>query len=381
MSRGGDEGVGMTTERTSAVGESGDNASESPSGPSPHRWWNLAVTLGIVITLVVGTAALFRLDSLGEDASTPARFQLDLTQQLQVPPELLGYDQLRSTSLSLEKPVAIAVAEDGSVFVAGSTEIAVFDPDGTLRTTLPLAEKPTSLAVAGAEDTYPGRIYVSTERGVLVLDAQGETVAQWPTDNAKSLVTCVRVAGSHVLVADAGLRVVRHYDTDGQLLNVLGQPDADRQMPGFVVPSPFFSLVVDASEIVHIVNPGMRRVEAYNMEGELQSFWGQAGAKLPDFFGCCNPAYLALLPDGRFVTSEKGIPRIKVYSTGGDLEQVVAGPEQLGVSAGALGDARGDQHERLFPVAVDRAGRIHVLDTHRSRMLVFQSRDESAEAR
>ena len=35
---------------------------------------------------------------------------------------------------------------------------------------------------------------------------------------------------------------------------------------------------------------------------------------MADFFGCCNPAQLAVLPDGRFVTAEKGIPRVKIYS-------------------------------------------------------------------
>jgi len=35
--------------------------------------------------------------------------------------------------------------------------------------------------------------------------------------------------------------------------------------------------------------------------------WGKRSG-IADFFGCCNPAHLALLPDGRFVTSGKGIP-------------------------------------------------------------------------
>jgi hypothetical protein len=29
--------------------------------------------------------------------------------------------------------------------------------------------------------------------------------------------------------------------------------------------------------------------------------------------GCCNPACFALLSDGRIVTVEKGVPRIKVF--------------------------------------------------------------------
>ncbi len=83
---------------------------------------------------------------------------------------------------------------------------------------------------------------------------------------------------------------------------------------------------------------------------------GTRGAGLGDFFGCCNPAHLAIMPDGRFITSEKGVPRVKVYSDTGEFQQAVAGPSELGVSASALVDARGDQTERVFDVAVARDG-------------------------
>ncbi len=45
----------------------------------------------------------------------------------------------------------------------------------------------------------------------------------------------------------------------------------------------------------------------------LAASWGRAGSSVADFFGCCNPSHIARFADGRFVTSERGIPR-----TGGD---------------------------------------------------------------
>ena len=78
-----------------------------------------------------------------------------------------------------------------------------------------------------------------------------------------------------------------------------------------------------------------------------------------------------MLPDGRFVTSEKGIPRIKVYSDAGEFQHVVAGPSELGVSASALVDARGDQVERVFDVAVAQDGAVLVLDTLERCVRVF----------
>ncbi len=147
-------------------------------------------------------------------------------------------------------------------------------------------------------------------------------------------------------------------------------------MPVFVIPSGYFDLAVDGEDMLHVVNPGMRRVETYNEQGELQSYWGQAGSALSGFFGCCNPAHVAILSDGRFVTSEKGIPRVKIYTAAGDLQSVVAGPRQLGVPASALGDARGNGADRVFDVAVDSAGNIYVLDPHHRQVIMFAEQDE-----
>lgn len=44
------------------------------------------------------------------------------------------------------------------------------------------------------------------------------------------------------------------------------------------------------------------------------------------FCGCCNPTHFALLPDGGFVTAEKGIVRVKVYGPDGKLRAFVLPP-------------------------------------------------------
>ena len=92
---------------------------------------------------------------------------------------------------------------------------------------------------------------------------------------------------------------------------------------------------------------------------------------MSDFFGCCNPAHFAILPDGRFVTSEKGIPRIKVYSAQGQFECVVAGPEQLAVDSRQLSDPRLAADKRVFDVAVDSRGRVLVLDPQARSVRVY----------
>ena len=71
----------------------------------------------------------------------------------------------------------------------------------------------------------------------------------------------------------------------------------------------------------------------------------------------------ALLPDGRCVACEKGLPRVKVYSPQGAFESVVAGPESFfeNARAGAL-KARSDGLLGGLDAAVDSQQRIYILD-------------------
>ncbi len=329
----------------------------------------------VVAALGVGAYALFRLDSLGNDQTEVVdRFQSDLADYLEVPADMLGYVQRRRISVALQEPTAIALDSVGRIYVAGDQAIEVLDSTGKPTAMIRLDDVPGCLAVAGPSDAHTGRVYVGLPRHVAVFDEQGELVQQWPQLPAKATLTAIAVSGDNVFVADAGQRVVLRYSAEGQLRGTIGQADPDRHMPGFVIPSAYFDLVADADEILHVVNPGMGRVEAYSFDGDLQSFWGQTGSALPGFFGCCNPAHVALLPDGSFVTSEKGIPRVKVYSPEGDLEKVVAGPQQLDVSASMLGDARGNQKERVFDVAVAATGSVFVLDPLKRCVIVFEPR-------
>ncbi len=376
----------MDSPSTELLSQSGAASRELGPGPTalpPRRrrtWGNTVSTGAIVVMLVVGTYALYHLDSGSEGKAEPTqRFESELTAQMQIPTELLTYRERLRIPVSLEQPVALAVGPDGKILVAGDSALEVLSGDGRSLAVVPLEGPPSCLAVAGPDDAEPGSVVVAVQRHITVLGPNYEPRQQWPDLEQKTAITAVVVAGDFVFVADAGQRVVWQYDRAGRRLGSIGKGDPDRQMPGFIIPSPCFDLVADADETLHIVNPGMRRIETYSFDGQLQSYWGNAGAALSDFFGCCNPAHLASLADGRFVTSEKGIPRIKIYSATGDLEEVVAGPEQLGVSAAALGDARGNQQERVFDVTADGEGNVLVLDGQQRCVVVFQHKTNPTE--
>ena len=68
---------------------------------------------------------------------------------------------------------------------------------------------------------------------------------------------------------------------------------------------------------------------------------------------------------------------MKIYSEHGDFESVVAGPDALGVSESALGDARGNQAERVFAVAAGPRDEVLVVDAFHGCIRVFEAREPS----
>jgi hypothetical protein len=58
--------------------------------------------------------------------------------------------------------------------------------------------------------------------------------------------------------------------------------------------------------------------------------FGKFGMANPeDFVGCCNPVNLAIAPDGKVITAEKMISRVKIYEPDGKLLAVIVLSEFL----------------------------------------------------
>jgi uncharacterized cupin superfamily protein len=88
------------------------------------------------------------------------------------------------------------------------------------------------------------------------------------------------------------------------------------------------------------------------------------------FCGCCNPINFALLPDGRYVTCEKGLPRVKIYSATGEFQSVVAGGESFAENARACGPF--DCTAGGLDAAVDSQGHVYILDMVTGDIRVMQ---------
>jgi sugar lactone lactonase YvrE len=154
------------------------------------------------------------------------------------------------------------------------------------------------------------------------------------------------------------------FNTKGELQNEFGGKVSEDALHGFIVPSPYFDIDITEYGDLWVVNPGLHTLENYTSEGNLREHWKASGAKTEGFSGCCNPAHYCFLPDGSFVTSEKGLVRIKVYKPSGEFSGVVAGPNKFD-----------DKIEGQAPdVAVDSQGNIYALDLDRNVLRVFEKK-------
>ncbi len=342
------------------------------------NWW-IGVLIGAA--MVVAVVALVRTDpSAKRGSGLGEEFEYQIDEYKRIPPEMLAYQQTAEFPIEMREVRAVAIGPADRIYVAGDRTVAAFAADGKPESQITLEEEPYCLAIANEEHAVPGQIYVGLKDRLLLFDARGKPTGSWESLGDRAVLTSIALAKDDVFAADAGNAVVVRYDTSGKILGRIGEPDEARGIRGFAIPSPFFDVAVDPDGLLWVVNPAALRIEAYSFEGRLELYWGKQTNELDGFFGCCNPANMAILPDGRFVTAEKGLLRVKIHSTHGDLESVVAGPEQLdGSPAAVVNESLADHEYTAVDVAVDSAERIVVLDRPAQKVRIFEPKTTEEE--
>jgi hypothetical protein len=342
---------------------------------SRRQWYPKILGGLLVAVLAVGSLAVLLTDPFGERGNRlPESFQYELAEYQKIDPALIRCRQVGEIALEMKEPRGVAAAEDGRILVAGDQSVEIFDPQGKKIRRITLVEEPRCLVVAGSDHAAPGRIYVGLKEHLATFDAADAPPKNWESRGPKAVFTSIAPAEQDVFVADAGNKIVWRFDPDGKLLGRIGDRNPDRDVPPFIVPSPYFDVALAPDGLLRAVNPGRFQIEAFTFDGYLEQRWGKSGLEIDRFCGCCNPSAMAILPDGRFVTGEKGIPRVKIYGPEGRFEGVVVGPDVLAPTPAALTETR--EEHRLAPVdlAVDRRGRILVLDPAARKVRIFMEK-------
>jgi len=264
----------------------------------------------------------------------------------------------------------LEIGPDDRLYLATGNSILVMTQAGGRERELTLDAPTRCVAVAG-----DGTTFVGLRDRIVGLDSRGNRVSAWEVPGKRTWLTGLAVGKNDLFAADAGNRVILRFDRSGKLVGRIGEKNVERDIPGFVVPSPYFSVKIHPDGLLRVNNPGRHRVEAYTFEGEFEGAWGKASAAIDGFCGCCNPIRLAPLPDGRLMTCEKGLPRVKIYSATGEFETVVVGPGAFPENA-KVGSGERDADAALagLSAAVDSRGRIAILDHVTGEIRILQPR-------
>ncbi len=316
----------------------------------------LIIAFSVLLLLTAVAFMVFDFLNTGSEAyQNPYEYDMDALRE--VDENLLCYEETLSFPVGMKTPHSLAVDANDRIWVGGKDQLTVFDASGKQQNTFNQPGIINCLALG--ED---GDIYLGMHDHVEVLGPEGRLIGIWETLNEKVLFTGIALMGDEVFVADAGNKVVYRFDRDGILLNRIGEKDTAAGVPGFIIPSPYFDLAVGREGQLWVVNPGRHALEAYNSEGNIVSTWSRTSMQPEGFSGCCNPAHIAMLPDGSFVTSEKGIERVKIHLPSGDFKCMVAPPKAF--EEGTVG----------LDLAVDSKGRILVLDPKKGLLRIFEEK-------
>jgi hypothetical protein len=290
--------------------------------------------------------------------SNPYAYNLDAFKKTD--PALIQYEEVNQIKLGITNLHGIAMNEQhGRIVACGDNVLVFIDKDGKSFSKLNIEGSATCVAVDDSSD-----IYLGMTDHIAVLDKDGILKAEWGKPDDKVFLTSIALSGDRVFAADFASRIVWRYDKNGKMLGRIGDRNEAKGVLGFIVPSPYFDVaaVEDKRGSLWIVSPGRQRVEHYTPDGVLLDFWGHAGMDIESFCGCCNPSHIAIMQDGAFVTSEKGLPRIKIYEPDGKFRCVVAAVHHF------------DEDTVGMDLAVDSTGKIVVLDPKAGAVRIFEKK-------
>jgi hypothetical protein len=288
-----------------------------------------------------------------------AHYKYDISELEKIDPEHKVCTETDQIKVPFKKLRAVAVGPEDEIYVAGDEGLIVFSAGGEELRRLDIGVKALCLAVS------ENVAYMGTEAGIVVLgDLGGEHASTtWSPPADDAWLTSIAVTDDSVFVADFANRAVWHYDLKGGLLGRIEAVAQGDEKPMFYCPSPYFDIAVGIDDSVWVANTGRHRLENYRANGEFVGSWGKSSPFLSGFAGCCNPSHMAIRPDGRFVTCEKGFVRVKLFSPSGELIGVVAGPDQF--RKNALG----------LDVAIDSRNRMLILDPPSKSVRVFEDKE------
>jgi len=289
---------------------------------------NLVNILLFVGFLGVGGGLIWwRLGPSGGATPTVPDFLDDGPEEV-VDPSLLRWEETGSFSTGLTDHVAMQVLDNGYIAVIGDRRLRTFAGSGRSerpRADVELAGEPTGLGQH--EDT----IYVGLRDRVAMYGPRGEPRGELPGPAEGTYIASVVVRGGETWCADAANLKLWRYGEDGKpVAGFVGeQLPGDRGPDWLLLPEKVLDTDVGSEGELYVANAGRQRIEIYDAENAFIGSVGRGGFDIGGFGGCHNPIAFDLVDDGTLLTVEKGRARIKLVGLDGEVEEVVALPEDF----------------------------------------------------
>ncbi len=314
----------------------------------------------ITILLIIAAVAFMAWDFFSDNKQEKNIYEYNIDSFNEVDPNLITHTEVYQFNPDMDMIKSVAINNNDDIYVAGSGKLEIYDSNGDLQNSFTTGINPTCLTIDDNDN-----IYLGAKDHIEIWNSEGVLKSRWNQVNEKAIITSIAVNDSNVFIADAGNKIVYRFNLESVLLNEIGRKDSISGIQGFVIPSPYFDIAIGRDGELWAVNSGRHQFEAYKPDGRLISSWKKSSMGLDGFSGCCNPSNIALLSDGSFVTSEKGIIRVKIHKPSGEFSSVVAAPNKF--EKGTTG----------IDLAVDSQDRIIVLDPKKGLVSIFQTKENN----
>jgi len=316
-----------------------------------HPW-----LAGVAIAAVAG--AYFFFLGTSKYPEPGGNLQYDITQYTDVDDIETRWEEAGEITLDLDMPHGLAVQDD-RLYIAGKNAISVLDANHAEVERFEFEGEANCIAIAP-----DGTMFVAMPNEVQVLNADGSEGDRWTDFADRSFLTSIAATDDDVFIADAGKHVVYRYTWDGERKTEIGKKNPERDVPGIEVPSPYLDLAINDEGHLWVVNPGKLGLERFRGNGDIVTSWYHPTLELHGFSGCCNPTQIAFSNDGKLITCEKGLVRVKVYEvTAGTFEELVVGHKLF------------PKEQSVRDIAVDADDRILVLDPRSDSIRIFAMKE------
>lgn len=314
--------------------------------------------LTIAIIAVAFAAILyfgFQAISDNADRGRSDRFEYNLEKFENEDSVEVRYSEIKGIDINYENYFGITIDENDRLYVSVDEKIVVFDKNKKQDQEIKLSESAYCL-----EADKNGKVYVGMANHIEVFTTEDKKLTQWKLLGSEAIITSIAVSDKYVYAADAGNLVVWQFDKSGNITGEIGRKNEKKDIPGFIIPSPYFDVDIDPEGFLWAANTGRHSFENYVEDGSIRTSWGIASMRVEGFSGCCNPSHFVILSDGSFITSEKGLVRIKEYDHHGRLVSVIAGTKEF------------EEGTVDLDLAIDSQEQIYTLDQSRKAIRIFR---------